>query len=175
MVDKIHWKKPSQIKERSNQFHVAQLLGTIDSNINANNNGYYTNSMFQKVMKELEREEERIRQTVSTEMTQCEIRTQARRSAYSVLLVRLAGVATGVLVGAFLGVVNKVNSILTNWDSASSQLSRSTVVSAAQRGAVRGAMVGYQAASDADSVHESVERVLDVMINPSNTESRLPH
>lgn len=169
VVDNVHWKKNDQIKERSNQFHVAQLLDTIDSNIKSNNNRYYTNEMFQRVMSELQNEEARIRQATSTDMSPFQIRTQARRSVYEALLVRFAAVATGVLVGAFLGVVEQVRSSLTNWGSAANQLSRGGVTSAAQRGAMRGALAGYQAADGATSVNEAMERTLSVLVNPPNT------
>lgn len=170
VVDNVYWKKSGQANERCNQFHVAQLLGTIDRNIKANKNRYYTNDMFQRVMKEIETEEARIRQMALTQMTQFEIRMQARRSTYEALLMKFAAVATGVLVGAFLGVVDMVNSALMNLDGASNQLTRSSMFSAVQRGAVRGAMAGYQAASEAASVNEAMERVMDVLMNPANTE-----
>lgn len=174
VVDNVYWNKPGQIKERSNQFHVAQLLDTIDSNIKSNNNGYYTNDMFQKVMNELQKEEARIRQAAMTEMSQLEIRTQARKSVYEALLMRFAAVATGALVGAFLGVVENVRFSLMNWDSASNLLSGAIVASAAQSGAMRGAMVGFQAADGAASVTEAVGRTVNVLINPPNAQLEEP-
>ncbi|KAJ0006222.1 hypothetical protein NQD34_013495, partial [Periophthalmus magnuspinnatus] len=97
VVDNKHWNKPSEDKMRSNDFQVAKILSTVDSIVKANNNGYYTNDIFQKVMQELEREEERIRQTATTEMSQTEIRSQARNSIYKLLLINsLANTILGV-------------------------------------------------------------------------------
>ncbi|XP_055085177.1 uncharacterized protein LOC117386706 [Periophthalmus magnuspinnatus] len=163
VVDNKHWNKPSEDKMRSNDFQVAKILGTVDSIVKANNNGYYTNDIFQKVMQELEREEERIRQTATTEMSQTEIRSQARNSIYKLLLIKFAGVATGALIGAFLGIVDMVRATIENWNDGdgSSGFSGMIAVSAAQRGAVQGGIAGYQAALEATSVNEAVERTFE--------------
>uniref|UniRef100_A0A3B4A0W4 AIG1-type G domain-containing protein n=1 Tax=Periophthalmus magnuspinnatus TaxID=409849 RepID=A0A3B4A0W4_9GOBI len=107
VVDNKHWNKPSEDKMRSNDFQVAKILSTVDSIVKANNNGYYTNDIFQKVMQELEREEERIRQTATTEMSQTEIRSQARNSIYKLLLIKFAGVLNVKEKTDFVGQLRK--------------------------------------------------------------------
>uniref|UniRef100_A0A671UQ39 AIG1-type G domain-containing protein n=1 Tax=Sparus aurata TaxID=8175 RepID=A0A671UQ39_SPAAU len=72
---------------RSNKFQVEELLNTLDKMTEANQGRYYTNEMLQVVKRETEREEE-----------------HAKKSFIDRLLIRSAGVATGALLGAFLGV-----------------------------------------------------------------------
>ncbi|KAK7909955.1 hypothetical protein WMY93_014639 [Mugilogobius chulae] len=159
VVDNRHWNKPSQDKMRSNQFQVAKILATIDGISEANNNGYYTNDMFQKVMDELEKEEERIRQSAVASMSPVQIRAQARSSVNNTLWMKLAGVAMGALIGAFLGVMDMVKTSLMNWDA--SGISGRMLASAAGTGAMRGVMVGYQAGHNATSMNDAVERTME--------------
>ncbi|XP_055012266.1 GTPase IMAP family member 7-like [Boleophthalmus pectinirostris] len=157
VVDNKHWNNPGQDKMRSNCFQVANILSTVESVVKENKNGYYTNNLFQKVMQEVEREEERIRQTASnSEMSPIEIRSQARTSIANVLMIKLAGVATGALIGAFLGLVDMMRTTLENLESSagSSGISRDIVVSTVQGGVLQGGMAGYQAARGATSVNE---------------------
>ena len=77
VVDNKYWKIKQQDEYRSNQFQVAELLNTIDKIVLENNGGYYTNEMLQTVEREIQKEEECIRLS-SGNMTQEEIRQQAK-------------------------------------------------------------------------------------------------
>ncbi|XP_042258087.1 GTPase IMAP family member 7-like [Thunnus maccoyii] len=77
IIDNKYWKNKQQDEYRSNQFQVAELLNTIDKIVMENNGGYYTNEMLQTVEREIQKEEKRIRLS-SGNMTQEEIRQQAK-------------------------------------------------------------------------------------------------
>ncbi|XP_044198445.1 GTPase IMAP family member 4-like [Thunnus albacares] len=77
VVDNKYWKIKQQDEYRSNQFQVAELLNTIEEIVMENNGGYYTNEMLQTVEREIQKEEECIRLS-SGNMTQEEIRQQAK-------------------------------------------------------------------------------------------------
>ncbi|KAI9522160.1 hypothetical protein NQZ68_038796 [Dissostichus eleginoides] len=78
VVDNKYWKNNEGDDYRSNQFQVARLLNTVDQMIEANNGCYYTNEMLEKVKTDIQREEERIRQSPNN-MSQEEIITKAKR------------------------------------------------------------------------------------------------
>ncbi|XP_070786299.1 GTPase IMAP family member 7-like [Enoplosus armatus] len=102
VVDNRRWKNNQQDEYRSNQFQVAELLRTIDQIIEANAGGYYTNDILQAVNKDIEQEEECIRQSAAN-MPPEEITHRARTSVFGKQLFKAAGVGTGALLGAFLG------------------------------------------------------------------------
>ncbi|XP_067435055.1 GTPase IMAP family member 7-like [Thunnus thynnus] len=107
VVDNKHWNNNRPNEYRSNQLQVAKLLNTIDKIVMENNEGYYTNEMLQTVEREIQKEEERIRLS-SGNMTQEEIRQQAKRRVLEKLLIGLASAVAGVWLGAFLGVPGMV-------------------------------------------------------------------
>uniref|UniRef100_A0A667WSC5 AIG1-type G domain-containing protein n=1 Tax=Myripristis murdjan TaxID=586833 RepID=A0A667WSC5_9TELE len=65
---------------RSNQFQVAQLLCTIDEIIEQNNGRCYTNELLEAAEREIQKEEERIRQS-SRNMSEIEIREKTEIGA----------------------------------------------------------------------------------------------
>ncbi|KAI3375698.1 hypothetical protein L3Q82_004008 [Scortum barcoo] len=84
VVDNKYWKNRQQNEYRSNLFQVEELLNPIDKMVIANNGDYYTNEMFREVEKEIQKEEENIKQSsgnmpVDTccEQGFCETGTQA--------------------------------------------------------------------------------------------------
>ncbi|XP_062416567.1 protein mono-ADP-ribosyltransferase PARP14-like isoform X3 [Pungitius pungitius] len=114
VVDNKHWTNKQQNNYRSNQARVEDLLNTIDEMVTQNNGGHYTNEMFEVVEKEIQVEEHRIQQKLlSGNMSQEEIRKQAKASVNERLLIQLAGTATGALLGAFFGLAVMVGLVVT--------------------------------------------------------------
>ncbi|XP_026151217.1 GTPase IMAP family member 7-like [Mastacembelus armatus] len=117
VIDNKYWKKTQQDEYRSNQFHVAELLNTVEKLVMENNGGCYTNEMLQAVEREIQREEERIRHS-SGNMSQEEIRQQAKINVFNkqrdkMSLTWIQGVAGLALVAVFaavLAMMMKVNS-----------------------------------------------------------------
>uniref|UniRef100_UPI0009B4BB0A GTPase IMAP family member 1-like n=1 Tax=Monopterus albus TaxID=43700 RepID=UPI0009B4BB0A len=101
VLDNKYWKGNKEDNYRNNNFQVAELFRTVDEIVNANKGNYYTNETLKAVKIEIQREEENIRQS-SGNMSHEEIGSRATRSVSDKLLVRLAGIATGVLLGALL-------------------------------------------------------------------------
>ncbi|KAK2862954.1 hypothetical protein Q5P01_002487 [Channa striata] len=190
VVDNKYWNIPRD-EYRSNQFQVEELLKTIDKTVLANNGGCYTNEMLQAVETEIQQDEELIRQS-SENMSEEEIRRQARDRADKKLMIKLVGVTTGALLGALLGVVGMVGAVLklltltsqsknmqqalrlttgitlgrkmtaATAEAAASRtataVSRGGTVVAAVLGAVEGGLIGYDAAKEAKTPLEAIEK-----------------
>ncbi|XP_059211563.1 GTPase IMAP family member 7-like [Centropristis striata] len=106
VIDNKNWENDEQDEYRSNKFQVEELLKTIDEITEANRGGCYTNEMLQAWEKLIQQEEEHIRKS-SPNMSEEEIRGQARLNTSRLIkiLIRLAGITTGALLGALFGVV----------------------------------------------------------------------
>ncbi|XP_039678553.1 protein mono-ADP-ribosyltransferase PARP14-like [Perca fluviatilis] len=111
VMDNKYWKNKQQNSYRSNQVQVDELLNTIDKMV-MENNGCYTNRVFQEVEKEIQREEKIIKQSSGNLPTK-EIRNQAKNKVSEKFLIQLAGTGTGALLGAFFGVAAMVGLVVT--------------------------------------------------------------
>nr|XP_040036869.1 GTPase IMAP family member 7-like isoform X2 [Gasterosteus aculeatus aculeatus]XP_040036870.1 GTPase IMAP family member 7-like isoform X3 [Gasterosteus aculeatus aculeatus]XP_040036871.1 GTPase IMAP family member 7-like isoform X4 [Gasterosteus aculeatus aculeatus] len=173
VVDNKYWKNNQLDDYRSNQFQVKQLMKTIDHMIEANKGSCYTNEMLQAVEKLIQEEEEKIRQS-SGNKTEEEIREEAKKSVFKILRINFAGIATGALLGAIfngdvvVGVETFFQEIILG--KIVPALAES-VVGGATEGAGKvagslmavGAMIGrsftgYDAAQEADTVSEAMDR-----------------
>ncbi|XP_068443645.1 uncharacterized protein [Clinocottus analis] len=113
VVDNKHWKDNQQDEYRSNQVQVEELLNTVDKMVMKNNGGHYTNQVFHVVEERIQREEADIKRNMPGEMSQEEIRKQAKQRVANRLVIQLAGTATGVVLGAFLGLAAMVLTVLS--------------------------------------------------------------
>uniref|UniRef100_A0A671UQ48 AIG1-type G domain-containing protein n=1 Tax=Sparus aurata TaxID=8175 RepID=A0A671UQ48_SPAAU len=104
VIDNKYWKDKPMNEYRSNQFQVEELLKTIDKMVTENNGGCYTNEMLQEVEEKIQQEVENIRQSAGN-MTEVEVREEAKVRVFDWLLSRLKSVGIGELLGTFLGVV----------------------------------------------------------------------
>ncbi|XP_078132210.1 GTPase IMAP family member 7-like isoform X2 [Sander vitreus] len=111
VLDNKYWKNNQQDEYRSNQFQVKELLNTIEKMIEANEGSCYTNEMLQTVERVNQQEVEAIRPS-SGNMSEEEIREQAKGRVFEKLLIKLAGTATGVVLGALFGVLLSVGTVL---------------------------------------------------------------
>uniref|UniRef100_A0A8D0CR73 AIG1-type G domain-containing protein n=1 Tax=Sander lucioperca TaxID=283035 RepID=A0A8D0CR73_SANLU len=111
IMDNKYWKNKQQNSYRSNLVQVDELLNTIDKMV-VENKGCYTNRVLQEVEKEIQREEEIIKQS-SGNLPPQEIRNQAKTKVSEKFLIQLAGTGTGALLGAFFGVAVMVRLVLT--------------------------------------------------------------
>ncbi|XP_049923759.1 GTPase IMAP family member 7-like [Epinephelus moara] len=164
VVDNKYWENGEEDDYRGNQFQVAELLNTIDRVIETNKGSCYTNEMLKACERQIQQEEEHIRQSFGN-MSQVERRNKARISVSDKLLIRLAGTATGVLIGALLGMTEMVKAALGNFQdlsdlSALASTARERAASAALRGAVKGALRGYDAAKGAKSPGEAINKTI---------------
>ncbi|XP_070785831.1 GTPase IMAP family member 7-like [Enoplosus armatus] len=133
VIDNKYWNEKPKDEYRSNPFQVEELLNTIDKMVMENKGSCYTNETLQVVEEEIKQEEELIRQS-SGNMSEEEIREQAKDRVATKLSVRLAGIGTGVLLGALCG-----DFIF---------------------GAVAGGVKGYHAAEGAVTAQEAVEKTV---------------
>ncbi|XP_027143638.1 GTPase IMAP family member 7-like [Larimichthys crocea] len=112
IIDNKYWNQNPNHEYRSNQLQVEELLKTIDKIIEANNGRCYTNQIVEAVEIEIEQEEENIR-LLPGNMSEEEIREQAKGRVFEKLVRELAGILTGALLGAFFGVVVVVGGVAT--------------------------------------------------------------
>ncbi|XP_075948588.1 GTPase IMAP family member 7-like [Anarhichas minor] len=133
VIDNKHWKNNQQDEYRSNQFQVKELLNTIEKMIEANKRSCYTNTMLQTVEEMTKQEQERIRQS-SGDMSEKEIREKAKDRTSERLLINLAGITTGALLGALFGVVVMVRVVIYALEAAAAAAVGTAAVGTAAAG-----------------------------------------
>ncbi|XP_059211567.1 GTPase IMAP family member 7-like [Centropristis striata] len=102
VFDNKYWSKTPQDEYRNNKSQVKELLETIDAMTAANEESCFTNEMLQAWERRIQQEEERIKAS-GANMSQEEIRAQAKSRVFKRLLTLMAGVSAGALLGHFLG------------------------------------------------------------------------
>lgn len=130
-------------------------------------NGRYTNELLQIVEKEIQKEIENIDdENLSPE----EKRERAKNAVYKKLLKRLAGVAIGILTGAFLGIGVAVAFVVTllkegqlitavqHTDTGSCIAAGFMLGTAALAGGVVGGVTGWDEEEEADSVCDAITK-----------------
>lgn len=166
IVDNKYWKALGNDPYRNNQFQVAELLKTTNKVSEANGGRCYTNEILQEVSREIQKEEELLHQS-SSNMTLKELINQAKSKVIDELTVRLVGTATGVLFGAFLGVLQSVPAILQilqTSSSTSSQVKDLVFNDALNRG-LRGGMAGFHASAGAKTAGEAFQKAKTAVLN----------
>lgn len=103
VIDNKYWNTNQQGRYR-NQYEVAELLNTIEKMVRDNGGGFYTNEMLQEAERLIQAEIESLRKESKGQMSEEEMRKQAKERARRKLLIKLSGIATGAVVGALLGV-----------------------------------------------------------------------
>ncbi|CDQ94370.1 unnamed protein product [Oncorhynchus mykiss] len=107
VIDNEFWNNSQQGQYRNNQYQVTELLNTIEEMVRENGGGCYTNEMLKTVEGEIQAEKESLRES-NSQMSEEEIEKLAKEREGKKLLIKLSGVATGVVVGALLGVVGSL-------------------------------------------------------------------
>ncbi|XP_047433242.1 GTPase IMAP family member 7-like isoform X1 [Mugil cephalus] len=171
VVDNKYWKDNKENVYRTNHYQVAELLKTIDKIGGENDREYFTNDMLEDVKRQIETEEEHIKEAAGN-MSQEDIRNTAKTSVFEELLTRLAGAAAGVLLGAFLDAAKivKLDNFqgLLNVRALASTATGGTLVQALGSGGVQGGHIGYQAAEGAKSPLEAVKKATGAVWNNSS-------
>ncbi|XP_026151313.1 GTPase IMAP family member 4-like [Mastacembelus armatus] len=104
VVDNKYWKSNEGDEYRSNNVHVEELLKTIDKVVMENNEECFTSEMLQAVETEIEQEEMQIIQS-SPNISEEEIKCEAKNTVFRNQLIKAAGVTTVVMLRAFLRVM----------------------------------------------------------------------
>ncbi|XP_062372546.1 GTPase IMAP family member 7-like [Sardina pilchardus] len=101
VIDNKHWNS-NVFGNRSNRVQVNRLLHTIEEVVRANEGQHYTNDFLVMVDKDMEMEREKIREENKTNLSDQETMEEAKKKVY--WKITAAGCATGVLLGALLGI-----------------------------------------------------------------------
>ncbi|KAG1937905.1 GTPase IMAP family member 7-like [Pimephales promelas] len=109
VIDSKYWKR-RKIGYRSNRVQVKNLLETIEQKLKDSKNGCYTNELLQIVEDEIQEE---MKNVDEVNLLPEEKRELAKKIVHKKLLNRLAGVTTGTLTGAFLGIGVAVASVVS--------------------------------------------------------------
>lgn len=143
VIDNKHWNF-QLLGYRSNNSQVKSLLHTIEKLVNENEGKYYTNEFLQEIEADLQREREQLQQENSGNLSSEEIMEEAKKRVCWKIIA--AGCATGVLLGALLGIPVLVGAGVYHFGKGLKELlfmlSKTTVV-----GAAAGAGAGLGAAS----------------------------
>uniref|UniRef100_A0A672IFR4 Uncharacterized LOC115408344 n=1 Tax=Salarias fasciatus TaxID=181472 RepID=A0A672IFR4_SALFA len=194
VFDNKHWNNNTlQNDYRSNRFQREELLKTIDKLTVERNGQCYTNDTLQAVEGEIQTVEEQIRQSSPEDLPPEEIRNQARRQVANRFLIELAGVTTGILLGALFGVevlVRAVATVVTHPSQAINLMKKVpalmgapaaavaggeaalavgvgagvTAAAVAATGGVLGGIIGHEAAQGAETAQDAVERAAKAVI-----------
>ncbi|XP_048039562.1 GTPase IMAP family member 7-like [Megalobrama amblycephala] len=106
VIDNKHW-NDCHLGYRSNKVHMKKLMETIDMMVQEN--GCYTNELMSQAEEDIQ-EEMHSMDTIN--LSPEEKREAAKKIVYKKYLIRFAGVATGTLVGAFMGIGVAVVSVV---------------------------------------------------------------
>ncbi|KAL0190086.1 hypothetical protein M9458_017185, partial [Cirrhinus mrigala] len=98
VIDNKHWKK-RWWGYKSNRVQVNKLLDNIDQI--EQENGGYSNELLRIVEEEIQEEMLKIE---DDNLSPEEKHERAKKTVYEKLLIKLAGVSIGTLIGAFLGI-----------------------------------------------------------------------
>ncbi|XP_041635996.1 GTPase IMAP family member 7-like [Cheilinus undulatus] len=156
VIDNKYWQDKPKDEYRSNQFQIKEILKSIDKMIKANKDGYYTNEMYQAVEGEIQEDMKVIRRS-SVNMSENEIREKAKKSTTEKLLIGLAGVATGVILGALLGLSTSIMAVMGV--VVKQKMSPGLLVKAVTKAAA----IGHQAAKGADSPMEAAKKTVEAV------------
>ena len=168
VIDNKYWNDNTTDEYRSNQFHVGELLKTIDKMVTENNGRCYTNEMLQKVEEKIQQEEEKIR-LLPGNLSEEEIREEAKSRVYKVL-IRLAGITTGVFIGALLGAAVMVGVVITAiGGAAGTPVILGVAIGGSAVGGVMGGIQGNHAAEGAETPWEAANRTAEAIKNQTLT------
>ncbi|KAL4007448.1 hypothetical protein ACER0C_001300 [Sarotherodon galilaeus] len=169
--DNKYWNNNPQHEYRNNQLQREKLLDTIKEMVRNNGGGCYTNEMLENVERLIQQEQERIRSS-SGDVSQEEIRQQAENVVYNILK-KAAGITTGMLLGALLGVpimianvVKKLRDLKINIKSLGNVIGEvvaTLTVGLEISGAVTGVIIGNHEAYKADSIMEAVTNTAEAV------------
>ncbi|XP_063750977.1 GTPase IMAP family member 7-like [Eleginops maclovinus] len=167
VVDNKYWKNSEGDVYRCNQFQVERLLNTLDQMIEANNGSFYTNEMLETVKTNVQQEAEQIRQS-SANVSQEEIIKQAKSKVFDRILILSAGIATGVLLGAFLGLADMVTTAVATLKNPSdvsslAATSKLDVAFAALKGMVNGFWRGFEAGEGSETTGEAINKTVQAL------------
>nr|XP_055028888.1 GTPase IMAP family member 9-like [Misgurnus anguillicaudatus] len=172
VIDNRYWNHQKR-GYRSNKVQVENLLNTIEDMIKRNGGGRYSNEMLRTVNREIQETEDEINRESNGRLLEEQIRDEAENRVHTKFLVRLAGVATGVLVGALLGIPTSIAFVLkkVGFDkvSAAATLAKGlpcdvltsvclAVGGVVLAGAAVGGHTGYKAVEGEQKVWEAVKK-----------------
>ncbi|XP_055050817.2 GTPase IMAP family member 7-like isoform X2 [Misgurnus anguillicaudatus] len=115
VIDSKYWNK-RYMGYKSNKVQVKNLLLTVEQKLKDNKSSCYTNELLQMVEEEIQEEIKNIKEE---NMSPEEKREVAKKMVNKKLLIKLAGVTTGTLTGAFLGIGVAVASVVALLKAAS--------------------------------------------------------
>lgn len=147
VIDNKHWKF-QLLGYRSNKTQVKSLLHTIEKLVNENGNKHYTNEFLLEIEADVQRERDLLLEENNGNLSDNQIMEEAKKRVCWKIIA--SGCATGVLLGALLGIPVLVGAGVYHFGKGLKELllmlSKATVVGAAA-GAGAGVGVGAGAAS----------------------------
>ncbi len=155
VFDNKYWSNNTGEEYRSNKYQVEKLLHTIEKMVKENGGRLYTNETLQAVEEEIQLEEENMA-LLPGNMSETENRERAKVGVFKRLLIKLAGIGAGALLGALLGagvMAAGVVAVLKERTSLTAVGIGAAV--GAVGGAVAGGIDGYNAVEDAETPVEA--------------------
>lgn len=201
VFDNKHWNGDRQDDYRNNQVQLEAFLQTADKMMVEKNGSYYTNDVLRHVEERIQKQEQQIRD-LAVYLPPQEIRKQAKTFVFNEFLIKLAGTATGALLGAFFGVaallevvmkvvknptevMKRVKNLTTMAPAVAAAGSEVAVVAtgvvagvatvtAAVAGGARGVAIGQEASKEAKTPMEAIEKSYEAVMKARSTFRILP-
>ncbi|MEQ2175155.1 hypothetical protein GOODEAATRI_015259, partial [Goodea atripinnis] len=202
VFDNKHWNGEDQEDYRSNQVQLEAFLQTLDKMMVETNGSYYTNDVLQHVEEKIQKQEKQIRE-VSVDLPPQEIRKQAKALVSNEFLTKLAGTATGAVLGAFFGVSALMEIVLKLVNNPAQLMNHVrtlkkmalpaaavagsdvavaavgvvagvTAVTAAAAGGIQGGAIGYKVSTGAKTPIEAIEKTYEAVMENRNALRMLP-
>ncbi|XP_027893669.1 uncharacterized protein LOC114157094 [Xiphophorus couchianus] len=201
VFDNKHWNGDRQDDYRNNQVQLEAFLQTVDKMMVEKNGSYYTNDVLRHVEERIQKQEQQIRD-LAVYLPPQEIRKQAKTFVFNEFLIKLAGTATGALLGAFFGVaallevvmkvvknptevMKRVKNLTTMAPAVAAAGSEVAVVAtgvvagvatvtAAVAGGARGIAIGQEASKEAKTPMEAIEKSYEAVMKARSTFGILP-
>uniref|UniRef100_A0A8C1L118 AIG1-type G domain-containing protein n=1 Tax=Cyprinus carpio TaxID=7962 RepID=A0A8C1L118_CYPCA len=200
VVDNKYWNQQED-GYRSNRVQIESLMNTIEEMVRGNGGGSYTKEMLQEVHRAIDNEMQVVRAASNGKQSKEQIRAEAEERVHTKFIVKLAGIATGVLLGALLGVkrlVRFIKKIIKNdsFTGVAKTAAAAAVVlpgakvyvgltaaamvtGAAVVGAVKGAQIARDAVEGEQTVLGAIQKAaqacLEKELNFFLPETELPH
>lgn len=177
VIDNKYWNHQKR-GYRSNRVQVENLLNTIEVMVKRNGGERYTNEMLKSVRREVQETEDEINRESNGRLSEDQIRDEAENRVHTRLIVRVAGVTTGVLLGALFGIPTCIALVVKNifdYLSGAAQLAalpadRCAVVACVALGAsvvvggVVGGLTGYEAVEGEETIKGAIKQTASACV-----------
>ncbi|XP_073699861.1 GTPase IMAP family member 9-like [Garra rufa] len=160
VIDNKYWNQQEEDEYRNNKVAIQKLIKNIDKMVRENGGRCYSNEMLEEVQRNIDNEMENIK-AANDSWADKQIRDKAEENVCTKFKVRLAGIATGILLGALLGVLDSLQIVIKClYSREDNSADAERIIYKTIDRAKEGAKIGYNA-HQFDPVHCQIDTLLE--------------